>query len=137
MAPAADPTAELAADVFCRGCPSRTALGEITGKWGALALVALADGSYRFNALRRRVDGVSEKMLAQTLQALERDGLVERHAQTTIPPHVDYNLTELGVEIAEQLRAVLRTIELRLPLIMAARAAHGVEPCSAEVPGGA
>ena len=93
----AEPSTEaLVADVFARDCTSRRTLENITGKWGGLALVALLEGSYRFNALRRRVDGVSEKMLSQTLHALERDGLVHREAQPTNPPRVDYRLTPRG-----------------------------------------
>src|SRR5258706_15735152 len=90
---AADPMDELITDVFARACPSRRTLENVAGKWGILALVALLEETYRFNALRRRVDGVSEKMLAQTLHALERDGLDRRDVQTTIPPHVQYSLT--------------------------------------------
>lgn len=84
----ADPVEQLAVDVFARACPSRQVLETVAGKWGVLALTALHEQPYRFNALRRRVDGVSEKMLAQTLQALERDGLVRREVQATIPPRV-------------------------------------------------
>ncbi len=86
-----DPTLE--ADVFARDCHSRGALLNVTGRWGTLALAALAEGPYRFGALRRRVDGVSERMLAQTLQQLERDGLVHREVRETIPPNVEYSLT--------------------------------------------
>src|ERR1700733_10090689 len=70
-------------DVFARHCPSRETLEHVTGRWGILALSALDAGTMRFNALRRRVDGVSEKMLAQTLHGLERDGLVDRTARPT------------------------------------------------------
>src|SRR3954470_23177069 len=83
-------------NVFAKACPSRGTLEHVTGRWGALTLGALHQGSFRFNELRRRVDGVSEKMLSQTLHALERDGLVRRDAQPTNPPRVDYELTPLG-----------------------------------------
>ena len=73
-----EPDAALIADVFARDCTSRDVLAHVAGKWSVLALLALDEGGYRFNALRRRVQGVSEKMLAQTLQTLERDGLVTR-----------------------------------------------------------
>ena len=76
----------LAFDVFARNCPSRGTLEHVTGRWGVLTMGALYDSSLRFNELRRRVDGVSEKMLSQTLHALERDGLVHRDAQPTNPP---------------------------------------------------
>src|SRR5688500_2784695 len=83
----------LVADVFSRKCTSRSVLDTVTGRWAILALAALNEGPYRFNALRRRVEGVSEKMLSQTLQALERDGMVRREAEHTIPPRVEYSLT--------------------------------------------
>jgi DNA-binding HxlR family transcriptional regulator len=108
-------------DVFARGCPSREAMEHITGRWGILALLALGEAAYRFNALRRRVDGVSEKMLAQTLQALERDGLVHREAQHTIPPRVEYSLTPLGREAAHRLLGLIEWLEGEMPQVLAAR----------------
>ncbi|MFG1674571.1 winged helix-turn-helix transcriptional regulator [Micromonospora sp. NPDC049282] len=118
---AADPIDELIIDVFNRACPSRQAMETVADKWGTLALVALTEGAYRFNALRRRVDGVSEKMLARTLQALERDGLVTRDVQATIPPRVEYTLTAPGTRIAAALRALLDALEAEIPAIMTAR----------------
>ena len=109
-------------DVFAGRCTSREALGHITGRWGVLALAALSEGTYRFNALRRRVDGVSEKMLAQTLQALERDGFVLRKAEPTIPPRVEYSLTPLGRQAAERLLGVIEWLESAMPQVMAAQA---------------
>jgi DNA-binding HxlR family transcriptional regulator len=111
-------------DVFSRGCPSRETLDHVTGRWGILALGALADGTMRFNALRRRVDGVSEKMLAQTLHALERDGLVHREARPTNPPYVEYSLTPLGRETTERLHALIGLVEGRMPEVLAARARY-------------
>ncbi|MBW8819778.1 MAG: helix-turn-helix transcriptional regulator, partial [Streptomyces sp.] len=98
---------DLPYDVFAKACPSRGTLEHVTGRWGGLTLGALYEGSLRFNELRRRVDGVSEKMLSQTLQALERDGLVHREAQPTNPPRVDYELTPLGREVAERLLGLI------------------------------
>jgi DNA-binding HxlR family transcriptional regulator len=118
---AADPIDELIVDVFNRSCPSRQAMETVADKWGTLALVALTEDSYRFNALRRRVDGVSEKMLARTLHALERDGLVTRDVQATIPPRVEYTITASGARIAATLRAVLEALEAEIPAIMTAR----------------
>ncbi|MGM0359425.1 winged helix-turn-helix transcriptional regulator [Streptomyces griseoaurantiacus] len=108
-------------DVFARGCPSRSTLEHVTGRWGALTLGALYEGTLRFNELRRRVDGVSEKMLSQTLHALERDGLVLRDARPTNPPRVDYSLTPLGREVAERLRALISCLESGMDEVMAAR----------------
>ncbi|MGW7046073.1 winged helix-turn-helix transcriptional regulator [Streptomyces avermitilis] len=111
----------LAYDVFARNCPSRGTLEHVTGRWGALTLGALHDGSFRFNELRRRVDGVSEKMLSQTLHALERDGLVHRDAQPTNPPRVDYSLTPLGRDVAERLLTLIRFVEGRMDEVLVAR----------------
>ncbi|MFC8536258.1 winged helix-turn-helix transcriptional regulator [Streptomyces sp. NPDC057249] len=111
-------------DVFSKECPSRGLLEHATGRWGALTLGALYEESLRFNALRRRVDGVSEKMLSQTLHALERDGLVHREAQLTNPPRVDYELTPLGFEIAERLLGLIHFVEGRMPEVLAARARY-------------
>ncbi len=111
----------LIADVFARECSSRQVLEDIVGKWGVLALVALHAGPYRFNALRRRVDGVSEKMLAQTLHALNRHGLVDREVQSTIPPRVEYSLTALGDKVASKLLDLITLVEDSLPQILAAQ----------------
>jgi DNA-binding HxlR family transcriptional regulator len=115
---------ELVFDVFARNCTSRETMEHVTGRWGTLAMVALRDGTTRFNALRRRVDGISEKMLSQTLQALERDGLVLREARPTIPPHVEYSLTPVGRDVAEKLFELVELLESRMPEVMAARADH-------------
>jgi DNA-binding HxlR family transcriptional regulator len=116
-----DEHGQLLFDVFAQDCPSRHAMEHVTGRWGLLALLALRDGPARFNALRRRVDGVSEKMLSQTLHALERDGFVDRHARATIPPRVDYNLTPLGKEISNRLFQLVNQLEGRMPAILAAQ----------------
>lgn len=112
---------ELPYDVFAKACPSRGTLEHVTGRWGALTLGALSEGPCRFNQLRRRVDGVSEKMLSQTLHALERDGLVHREAQPTNPPRVDYELTPLGQEVARRLLDLIRFVEGRMDDVLAAR----------------
>ncbi|MDF6044198.1 helix-turn-helix transcriptional regulator [Streptomyces sp. JH14] len=110
-----------APDVNRRMCPSRLVLEHVTSRWGVLVLAALLERSYRFSELRREVDGVSEKMLAQTLQTLERDGFVHRDARPVIPPRVDYTLTELGREAAEQVWGLARWTERRLDAVHAAR----------------
>ncbi|MET8166858.1 winged helix-turn-helix transcriptional regulator [Streptomyces sp. NPDC057456] len=112
---------DLPFNVFAKACPSRGTLEHVTGRWGGLTLGALYEGSLRFNELRRRVDGVSEKMLSQTLHALERDGLVHREAQPTNPPRVDYELTPLGREVAERLLSLIHCVEGRMGDVLAAR----------------
>ena len=111
-------------DVFARACPSRPALEHVTGRWGILALSALAAGPLRFNALSRRVDGISQKMLAQTLQALERDGFVHRELLAVLPPHVEYRLTDLGRETAAKLIDLIEHLERRMPAVLAAQHRH-------------
>jgi DNA-binding HxlR family transcriptional regulator len=115
---------QLAADVFSRDCTSRSVLEHVTGKWAVLALVALHEGPHRFGELRRRVDGVSEKMLSQTLQVLERDGLVHREVRSAIPPHVEYTLTPLGAGLAPRLLALVEFVEKSMPEIAAVREAR-------------
>ncbi|GAA3081795.1 hypothetical protein GCM10020254_27720 [Streptomyces goshikiensis] len=85
---------------------------------------ALREGPCRFNELRRRVDGVSEKMLSQTLQALERDGIVHREAQPTNPPRVDYELTPLGREVAGRLASLIHLLEGSMEQVLTARQAY-------------
>src|SRR3954452_6610791 len=97
--PAKVPAFPFADGIFPAGCPSRTVLDHVTSKWGVLILVALADGPQRWSELRRRAEGISEKMLAQTLRTLEADGFVNRDAQPVIPPRVDYSLTGRGAEL--------------------------------------
>lgn len=115
------------ADVFARACPSRQVLETVTSKWGVLALAALAEEPHRFNALRRRVDGVSEKMLSRTLHALERDGLVHRRAYPIVPPRVEYSLTPAGASVAAQLRELIALVESQLPEVLSARARYDGE----------
>jgi DNA-binding HxlR family transcriptional regulator len=90
--------------VFPAGCPSRTLLDHVMSKWGVLVLLALSEGEpLRWSELRRRAQGVSEKMLAQTLRTLAEDGLVHRDARPVVPPHVEYSLTAPGEALAAHL----------------------------------
>jgi DNA-binding HxlR family transcriptional regulator len=93
-------------DPYTRGCPSRDLLDRIGDKWTVLVLGELRDGAHRFNELRHRIPGVSEKMLTQTLRALERDGLVLRTVYPEVPVRVEYELTPLGQTVREPLRAL-------------------------------
>lgn len=112
----------LRGNLFAPECPSREVLQHVTSRWGVLVLVALlAGGVQRFSELRRRIGGVSEKMLAQTLQWLEADGFVQRTAHPVVPPHVDYQLTPLGHEVARHVRELADWIEGMMPAIQRAR----------------
>lgn len=109
-------------DLYAPACPSRGVLDHVTSRWGVLVLVALRERTHRFSELRRRVGGVSEKMLSQTLQALEADGFVRREVFPEIPPRVEYSLTELGAEVAGRVAELTAWIERNLGRILAARA---------------
>lgn len=109
-------------DLMAAACPSREILRHVTSRWGVLVLIALQPGTRRFSELRRTIGGVSERMLAQTLQWLEADGMVVRTDHHTVPPHVDYALTPLGREGAEKVRLLAEWIELRMPEIVERRA---------------
>ncbi|MEX6664983.1 winged helix-turn-helix transcriptional regulator [Pseudomonas sp. W2-17] len=107
--------------VLARDCPSREILNHVCSRWGVLVVVVLLDGMHRFSELRRKIGGVSEKMLSQTLQSLEQDGFVDRTALPVVPPHVEYRLTAMGEEVALQMDGLTTWIEDNLPRILAAR----------------
>jgi DNA-binding HxlR family transcriptional regulator len=113
-------------DVFAPDCPSRAILKHVTSSWGVLSLIALRSGTLRFSELRRKVNGVSERMLAQTLQQLEADGLVSRRSYPVVPPHVDYTLTDLGEEAARHVETLADWIENHLPALLSHR--EGASP---------
>lgn len=98
-------------DVLSAQCPSRVVLNALTSRWGVLVLFVLGGGTHRFAQIRRRIDGVSERMLAQTLQQLESHGLVLRRAYDVVPPHVEYSLTPAGEEAAARVAALVGWIE--------------------------
>ncbi len=112
---------DRAGELMAADCPSRVVLSHVCSRWGVLVLVVLREGMHRFSELRRRIGGVSEKMLSQTLQNLEGDGFVERKSLPVVPPHVEYRLTPLGEEVAEQVENLATWIEQNLPRIMQAR----------------
>jgi DNA-binding HxlR family transcriptional regulator len=113
--------AQRRGEVFSTACPSRDILNHVTSRWGVLVLVALMEGTHRFSDLRRKIGGVSEKMLAQTLQQLEKDGFINRMSYPVVPPHVEYSLTALGEEIGAQVDSLIDWIETNLPKIMKAQ----------------
>lgn len=111
-------------DLHAPDCPSRVVLDHVTSRWGTLVLITLVEGTFRFGELRRRVGGVSEKMLAQTLQVLEADGFVARTAYPEIPPRVDYALTPLGREVAAPLGALTEWVEANVGRVLGAQRRH-------------
>ena len=108
-------------NLFAEQCPSREVLKHVTSRWGGLILVALRDGTHRFSDLRRKMGGVSEKMLAQSLQALEQDGFINRVSYPVVPPHVEYSLTPLGEQVSDKVAALADWIELNVPQVLAQR----------------
>jgi DNA-binding HxlR family transcriptional regulator len=108
-------------DAFRQACPSHTVLEVLANKWAHLVICALRPGALRFGELTRKVEGVTPKMLTQTLRVLERDGLVARTIFPEIPPRVEYELTALGRELVALLDGILRWSERHVPEILKAR----------------
>lgn len=108
-------------DVMVATCPSRTSLARIANKWTAMIVIALSDGPLRFGALREAVDGISGKVLTETLRDLERDGLVSRTMYNEMPPRVEYELTPLGQTLREPLTALGRWAEAHIEDVLRAR----------------
>lgn len=117
----AEPALCFPADIMAAACPSRQVLSHLTSRWSLLVLVALRGGTLRFGEVRRKIGGISERMLAQTLGVLERDGFVTRRALEVVPPHVEYELTPLGREAAERVLGLTGWIEANLGQILSAR----------------
>ncbi|WP_367112961.1 winged helix-turn-helix transcriptional regulator [Sphingomonas sp.] len=99
IAGSAEGTACARGNVYAADCPTRMLLDRIADKWSVLILLLLGESEHRFNALRRRIEGISQKMLAQTLRGLERDGLVARAVEATVPVTVTYSITPLGRDL--------------------------------------
>jgi DNA-binding HxlR family transcriptional regulator len=113
-------TAPRRGDVFDRDCPTRQLLDRVGDKWSVLILMLLGEGDMRFNGLKRRIGGISQKMLSQTLRSLERDGLVTREVEPTVPVTVTYGVTPLGSELLAALRLMIDWAETRMPAVVAA-----------------
>ena len=111
-------------NVLDQNCESRQALDRIADKWTCLIVYALLDGPRRHGELKRMIEGISQKMLTQTLRSMEADGLVTRTVIDVIPPHVQYGLTPLGETLSEPLVAICRWAMDHLPEMQAARRAH-------------
>ncbi|MBD3003777.1 helix-turn-helix domain-containing protein [Streptomyces sp. 5-10] len=101
-------------DVFHTDCPARDVVDHVTSRWGVWVLISLRSNDLRFYELRESIQGISEKMLAQTLRALVQDGLVWREVEPTTPPQVTYGLTEFGRDIGEPLTELFDRITQRL-----------------------
>jgi DNA-binding HxlR family transcriptional regulator len=111
-------TSKLLGQVLSTECPSRAILEHLTNKWSVLVLRCLSDGVHRFSELKQRIEGISEKMLAQTLKMLEQDGFILRTVYPVVPPKVEYQLTILGSEAANKVMYLTDWIEKNLAEIV-------------------
>ncbi|MGW7414770.1 winged helix-turn-helix transcriptional regulator [Streptomyces sp. NPDC054863] len=102
-------------DVFHTDCPARNVVDHVTSRWGIWVLISLRSNDLRFFELRDSIQGISEKMLSQTLRALVQDGLIRREVEPTTPPQVTYGLTEFGKDLGEPLTDLFDRITQRLP----------------------
>jgi len=108
-------------DAYAADCPTRKLLDRIADKWSVLILLLLGREPLRFNALKRRIEGVSQKMLSQTLRSLERDGLVSRTVVATVPVTVTYAITPLGSGLIGSLQSMIDWAETHIPDVAAAQ----------------
>jgi DNA-binding HxlR family transcriptional regulator len=114
-------TAPGRGDVYARDCPTRQLLDRVGDKWSVLVLLLLGQRETRFAELRRRIDGISQKMLSQTLRSLERDGLITRHVFATVPVTVSYRIAPLGGELLAALQMMIDWAETRMDRVAEAQ----------------
>jgi DNA-binding HxlR family transcriptional regulator len=119
---------KLVADPYSTDCPSRQILDRIGDKWSVLIVIALTDGSRRYSELAARIEGVSQKMLTQTLRGLERDGMVSRTVHASVPPRVDYELTPLGRSLLTPITALEHWAVAHMDDVIKARRRHDGQP---------
>lgn len=117
-------TKTLPGNVYDAACPTRQVLDRIADKWTALVIGVLEGGARRFSEIQRQIDGISQKMLTQTLRELERDGLVSRTVYAEVPPRVEYALTDLGRTLCGPLHAIREWAERNIGQISQAQAAY-------------
>ena len=108
-------------DAYAADCPSRQVLDRIGDKWATLIILLLKDGPKRFSELQRKIHGISQKMLTQTLRNLARDGLIHRTMYAEIPPRVEYTLTPLGETLCEPIAAIVGWAEAHINEVLSAR----------------
>ena len=114
-------------DAYLAACPSRLLLDRISDKWVTLVICSLEDGPQRFSELSRRLAGVSQKMLTQTLRTLERDGLVTRTVTASVPVRVDYALTPLGHSLLDPIKHVKTWAERHVPEVLEAQRSYDAD----------
>jgi len=118
--------------IYDRNCPSRQVLDRIGDTWSVLVVVSLAQGPRRYTELAKRIDGVSPKMLTQTLRGLERDGLISRTVHAVVPPRVDYALTKLGESLLDLVGALESWAQTHMEDVLAARTEYDNQAYSAK-----
>ena len=121
-------------NVFDSNCPTRQVLDCIANKWTVLIIRRLADGTLRFAQLRRAVDGISQKVLTNTLRDLERDGIVTRRIYATVPPKVEYSLTNLGRSLCNLVEGICTWAEANIEQVQSAREAYANTPREVSTP---
>ncbi len=113
-------------DPYSAACPTRRLLDRIADKWTVLVLGLLSDGPVRFNQLRRRIEGISQKMLSQTLKSMERDGLVSRKVFPTVPVTVEYALTPLGRTLTKAISELERWANVHMDEVLKSQKRYDV-----------
>jgi len=111
-------------DVYAKNCPSRMILDRISNKWSMLILNRLQEETVRFNQLRREIDGISQKVLSQTLKNLERDGLICREAFPTVPVTVEYSITDLGRTLSDTVHVLTHWAEKHYETVVQSQQAY-------------
>lgn len=111
-------------DPFSRNCGSRKVIDRIGDRWSVLVVLTLADGEKRYGELAERIDGISQKMLTQTLRGLERDGILTRTVHASVPPRVDYALTDLGRSLLDLVAGLEEWATRHLAEVEAAQARY-------------
>ena len=113
--------AQMTPNAFSEHCPTRRVLNRIADKWTVLVMILLKDEKKRFSELKREIEGISQKMLTQTLRGLERDGLISRTVYPTVPPHVEYALTPLGHTLKDLLYTIKTWSEANMDAVLKAQ----------------
>jgi len=121
-------------NVFDSNCPTRQVLDCIADKWSVLIIRRLAEGTLRFAQLRRAVDGISQKVLTNTLRALERDGIITRRIYASVPPKVEYSLTSLGRSLCSLVEGICSWAEANIEQVLAARKGYAGTPREESIP---
>ncbi|HQN65342.1 MAG TPA: helix-turn-helix domain-containing protein [Methylophilus sp.] len=115
---------KVTACAYQEHCPTRLVLNRIADKWTVLVMILLKDETKRFSELKREIEGISQKMLTQTLRGLERDGLISRTVYPTVPPHVEYALTPLGHTLKDLLYTIKTWSEANIDAVLKAQQAY-------------